>query len=110
MSKTSVDAVEVEQLRARAGQGHAVAQAALGCRYADGKGVPQDAREAARWLRLAAGQGHAGAQFILGVRHAFGDGVAQDHLEAVRWWHLAADQGHAGAQFSLAWIIHEGRA
>ena len=33
--------------------------------YAIGRGVPQDAREAERWLRLAAEQGNAEAQFVL---------------------------------------------
>ena len=46
-------------------QGDAEAQAALGVMCADGRGVPEDAREAVRWYRLAADQGHATAQVNL---------------------------------------------
>ena len=54
-----------DDLRARADQGDAEAQFALGAVYATGRGVPQDAREAVRWFRLAAEQGHAAAQASL---------------------------------------------
>ena len=47
----------VETLLARAEQGDAVAQAAVGDSYLGGEGVAPDAAEAARWYRLAAEQG-----------------------------------------------------
>ncbi len=37
----------------------------LGTLYSKGKGVPQDAVEAARLYRIAADEGHAGAQACL---------------------------------------------
>ena len=43
-------------------QGDAAAQCLLGVVYAQGLGVPQDYKEAAKWYRLAAEQGHAAAQ------------------------------------------------
>ena len=58
---------EVEELRARAEQGDADAQANLGLMYYNGEGVPQDYAEAVRWFRLAAEQGDADAQYNLGV-------------------------------------------
>ena len=64
--------------------------------YANGRGVPHDDREAARWLRLAADQGDADAQFNLGGMYERGRGVAQDDREAVRWY-LAAHRRLAGA-------------
>ena len=69
--------------------------------YADGRGVPEDAREAVHWYRLAAEQGFAAAQFNLGVMYTRGRGVPEDAREAVRWYRLAAEQGHAGAQAAL---------
>ena len=50
---------EIDALRARAEQGDAPAQLALGVMYAEGRGVPQDDAEAVRWYGLAAEQGHA---------------------------------------------------
>ena len=44
--------------RARAEEGVAEAQFNLGVMYAEGRGVPQDDAEAARWYRLAAEQGY----------------------------------------------------
>ena len=41
----------------------------------NGRGVPEDDAEAARWYRLAADQGHAIAQHILGIMYAHGEGV-----------------------------------
>lgn len=61
----------------------------------EGRGVPKDPVEAARWLRMAAEQGHADAQFKLGMLYIEGDGVPEDATEAVRWLHRAAQQGHA---------------
>ncbi|MFM5161326.1 tetratricopeptide repeat protein, partial [Aeromonas veronii] len=79
-------------------QGLAVAQLNLGVRYATGRGVAQDDKQALAWTRKAAEQGHADAQFNLGVMYATGRGVAQDASQAVAWYHKAAAQGHADAQ------------
>jgi len=75
---------------------------------ANGRGVPQDYLEAARWYQLAADQGNARAQDNLGVRHVLGDGVPQDDVQAVRLYRLAADQGHARAQFNLGLMYGAG--
>lgn len=56
--------------------GHAGAQYNLGQCYAEGRGVPQDIREAARWLRCAADQNHAAAQLALGRLYVEGRGRA----------------------------------
>jgi TPR repeat protein len=42
--------------------GLANAQSGLGKAHFRGEGMPQDDRQAAKWLRLAAEQGHATAQ------------------------------------------------
>ena len=64
----------VADLRVRAEQGDASAQAALGVMYVAGRGVPEDYGEAVRWYQLAAEQGNDGAQFHLGVMYANGNG------------------------------------
>ena len=61
--------------------------------YADGKGVPQDHREAAKWYRKAAEQGHAGAQADLGRMYGIGMGVPQDYVQAYAWSNIAAVSG-----------------
>jgi TPR repeat protein len=77
--------------------------------YANGKGVPQDNKEAAKWYRLAAEQGHADAQYNLGLMYANGKGVPEDANEAVKWFRLAAEQGHDDAQYNLRVMYAEGR-
>ena len=82
-------------------QGNASAQFNLGVRYANGRGVPEDVIEAAKWYRLAAEQDHPKAQFNLGAMYARGWGVLQDAAEATKWYRKAAEQGHAEAQWRL---------
>ena len=92
---------KLDDFRARAEQGDADAQAALGLMYAYGAGVPEDHSEAVHWFRLAAEQGVATAQFNLGVSYSTGRGVPEDDREAMRWYRLAAEQGYADAQINL---------
>ena len=58
------------------------AQTMLGLVYAEGKGVPQEHAEAAKWFRRAATRGHAEAQFALEVLYGLGEGVPQDFIAA----------------------------
>ena len=105
---------ELDELRARAEQGDADAQADLGFRYSQGCGVREDDVEAVRWYRLAADQGHAGAMNSLGYLYgapdvfAGGERVPQDYAEAVRWYRLAAEQGGADGMFSLGVMYLDG--
>ena len=99
---------DVEAVRLAADQGDAGAQYDLGLMYAEGRGVPQDNAEAARWFRLAADQGHAEAQYDLGIAYVNGRGVPQDEDEAARWFRLAADQGDVRAQTSLGSMYANG--
>ena len=46
--------------------------------YNEGKGVPEDDTEAARWFRRAARLGNAYAQYNLGYIYAYGEGVAEE--------------------------------
>ena len=84
---------DFKQLLEDAVQGDACAQSTLGFIYANGKGVPENNREAGKWFRLAADQGNAEAQFNLGFMYANGEGVPKDYLQAYIWANLAAAQG-----------------
>ncbi len=99
----------LNELRSLAEQGDAGAQVALGWKYFDGEGVPQDDAVAGRWFRLAAAQGDADAQFYLGFMYAAGRGIEQDDAEAIHWYRLAAEQGHASGQFNLGYMYEKGR-
>jgi TPR repeat protein len=63
--------------------------------YHEGKGVPQDSREALKWYRLAADQGDPAAQFSLGLMYDRGNGVPQNYVQAYMWYSLAATSGSA---------------
>jgi hypothetical protein len=89
-------------------QGDADAQAQLGFNYAEGKGVPEDDKEAVKWYKKAAEQGHASSQFSLGVIYSNGNGVPEDKKEAAKWYRKAAEQGHASSQYNLGVMYYEG--
>ena len=76
-------------------QGYASAQLDLGVMYGNGRGVPEDDREAVRWYQLAAEQGYASAQFHLGVAYYIGEGVPQDYVQAHKWFNIAASSAEA---------------
>jgi TPR repeat protein len=90
--------------------GDAEAQFKLGALYANGKGVKQDSKAAAKWLRKSAKQGFFPAQTLLGWCYAGGNGVSQDMGDALEWYSKAAEQGDADAMCSLADIYIQGQA
>jgi len=75
--------------------------------YENGKGVPQDDKEAAKWFRLAAEQGDPEAQYNLGVLYDEGLGVPQDHQEAVKWLLKSAEQKNLKAQRLIRASYHK---
>ena len=85
----------------RAAQGDAEAQLQMGMRYAEGDGVIQNDKEAARWFALAAKQGLAEAQYQYGLVLLQGRGVVQDYKTAFSWIEKPAQRGYAKAQYSL---------
>jgi hypothetical protein len=88
--------------------GDGKAEYELGEKYFEGKGVPQDYTEAAKWLRKAAEQGNALAQVGLGSMYYQGIGVPQDYTKAAKWFHRAAEQGNADAQVELGHMYYLG--
>jgi hypothetical protein len=102
-------ATALKKWRPLAEAGNADAQTYLGVMYANGRGVPQDDKEAAKWFRLAAEQGLADAQNNLGVMYAKGQGVPQDYKETAKWYRKAAEQGNAIAQDALGDMYEKGQ-
>ncbi len=94
--------------RPLADAGVAAAQQHIGVMYAEGKGVPQDDAEAAKWFARAAEQGDALAQYNLGASFAQGTGVKQDPDLAAKWFRRAAMQGMAIAQLNLGLLYASG--
>lgn len=87
--------------REAAKAGHPRAMAVIGNLYREGKGVPQDAREAANWYSRAADLGNRAAQFSLGSMYEEGEGVSKDVRKAAQLYELSARQGMPEAQFAL---------
>jgi hypothetical protein len=92
----------------RAEQGDAEAQQQLGLRYAEGDGVIQNDKEAAKWFALAARQGLAEAQYQYGLALLQGRGVVQDYRAAFSWIEKPAQRGYAKAQYSLGELYRYG--
>lgn len=93
---------------ARAEAGDAEAQLQLGMRYAEGDGVIQNDKEAAKWFALAARQGLAEAQYQYGLALLKGRGVVQDYKAAFSWIEKPAQRGYAKAQYSLGELYRYG--
>ena len=100
--------------REKADQGDAQAQVQLATFYFQGIDLPQDCREAIKWLRRAADQRNAEA--IQGLGTLFDDGVGltqdcKDHREAVHWYKRSALVGNVLAEVAedrLAVIYESG--
>ena len=61
--------------------------------YSDGRGVPQDYKEAIRLYKLAAKQGDSMAQFNVGVMYRNGWGVVTHYVVAHMWYDISAANG-----------------
>ena len=91
-----------------AAAGDAAAAYEIATRYAEGRGVPANMEEAARWFERAAAKGLVPAQFRYASQLEKGLGVKKD-LEAARRLYLAAAaKGNAKAMHNLAVLYAEG--
>jgi localization factor PodJL len=77
-------------------------------RLSEGRGIPADAEEAARWYERAAGKGLAQAQFRYASLLEKGTGVKKNLGHARKLYLAAASQGHAKAMHNLAVLYAEG--
>jgi len=95
-------------LRAAALAGDPAAAYEVAVRFAEGRGVAQNAEHAAHWFDRAAKTGLAPAQFRLGSLYEKGVGVKKDLLKARDLYRAAADKGHGKAMHNLAVLYAEG--
>ena len=95
-------------LRAAASAGNPAAEYEIATRYAEGRGVPPNLEEAARWFERAANQSIAPAQYRLGSLYEKGQGVKKDIEQARRLYRAAAEKGHGKAMHNLAVLHAEG--
>ena len=100
--------------------------------YGNGRGIPQDKKEAVKWLlksaeqknqvaqslirasyqkwhQQVAEQGDSYAQRFLGASYYLGLGVTQDYIEAAKWYKKSAEQGDSVAQNILGAMYEKGR-
>jgi localization factor PodJL len=89
-------------LRLAAQQGDPSAEFEVGARLAEGRGIPQDLKQAVVWYQRSAAQGFAAAQYRLGSMYERGLGVAADLGKARIWYTRAAEQGNVKAMHNLA--------
>ncbi|GEO83519.1 MULTISPECIES: peptidoglycan-binding protein [Alphaproteobacteria] len=89
-------------------QGDPLALFEIGSRYTDGRGVPGDFAEAAKWYKLAADKGFALAQYRLANLYEKGTGVPRDIATAMALYIKAATAGNASAMHNLAVLYASG--
>jgi len=95
-------------LRIAALSGDPTAAFEVATRYAEGRGVPQNAQEAATWFERAAKAGLAPAQFRLGGMYEKGIGVRKSLSTARDLYLAAAKKGNGKAMHNLAVLYAEG--
>ena len=96
-------------LRVAASKGDASAQFEVGARFAEGKGVQQDLKQAVAWYQRSAAQGFAAAQYRLASMFERGLGTKADLAKAAIWYQRAAEQGNVKAMHNLA-VLSAGRS
>jgi localization factor PodJL len=101
-------AIGGSQLRSAAMAGDGAAAYAVAVRFAEGRGVPVNLEEAARWYDRAASKGLAPAQFRYASMLEKGQGVKKDLAQARRLYLAAAAQENGKAMHNLAVLYAEG--
>jgi localization factor PodJL len=96
------------RLRNAATAGDAAAAYEVAVRFAEGRGVPVNLEEAARWYERAASKGIAPAQFRYASLLEKGQGVKKDIASARRLYLAAAAKGNGKAMHNLAVLYAEG--
>jgi len=100
--------IQPAALRDAAASGKPEAFYEIASRYAEGRGVPVNMGEAAKWYEYAAEMGLAPAQYRIGNLYEKGMGVERDLTKAKTWYQLAADQGNANAMHNLGVLFAMG--
>jgi localization factor PodJL len=95
-------------LRVAALKGDPAAAYEIGLRFAEGKGVPSNLEEAAKWYDRAARAGLIPAIFRIGTFYEKGMGLKRDADIARRYYTQAAERGSAKAMHNLAVLDADG--
>jgi localization factor PodJL len=95
-------------LRIAAAKGDPSAQFEVAARFAEGKGIAQDFKQALAWYQRSATLGLAQAQYRLGTLFERGLGTTVDLTQARIWYQRAAEQGSTKAMHNLA-VLSAGR-
>jgi localization factor PodJL len=102
------DVIAGPVLRAAALRGEPAAAFEIAVRYAEGRGVPANYGEAAKWYDRAAQKGIVPAMFRLGTILEKGLNGKKDVDAARRYYVLAAERGNAKAMHNLAVLDADG--
>ncbi|WP_153771044.1 peptidoglycan-binding protein [Labrenzia sp. CE80] len=108
VAKLPPEAVGPMALRSAAASGNAAAAFLVGVKYTEGKSVPADLAEAAKWYQKAADLGLAPAEYRLASLYEKGRGVEKDLEKARQLYTKAAEAGNAKAMHNLAVLYAEG--
>ena len=84
----------ISEIKAKAEQGDAQAQASLGDQYYYGQGLAKNQAEAVKWWLKAAEQGDPKSQFSLAFCYFQGLGVERDVAQALKWYQSTTNQGY----------------
>jgi localization factor PodJL len=95
------------RLRNAAAAGDPAAAYEVATRFMEGRGVPANLEEAAKWLERAASKGLVPAQFRYASMLEKGQGVRKDLAAAQKLYVAAAAKGHAKAMHNLAVLYAE---
>jgi localization factor PodJL len=96
------------RLRNAASAGDPAAAYEVAMRFLEGRGVPANLEEAARWYERAASKGLTPAQFRYASMLEKGQGIKKDLGAAQKLYVAAATKGHAKAMHNLAVLHAEG--
>ena len=89
-------------LRLAASKGDASASFEVATRFAEGRGIKQDFKQAMTWYQRSAAKGLAVAQYRLGTLYERGLGTPIDVAQARMWYKQSAEQGNVKAMHNLA--------
>ena len=97
----------IHEIRQLAMNGDPEAQYSLGLALEEGRGMPRDPKEAARWLQRACNGQVTGACLLLGLKYQVGNGVARNQDQAIGCYRMAALHDWPMAQYLLALLYLE---
>ncbi len=103
------EAIGPLELRQAAADGDARAQFEIAAIFTEGRAVPQDYAEAAKWYERSAAQGFVPAQYRLGNLYEVGQGVEKQLEVAKLWYQRGAEAGNRMAMHNLAALYAGGQ-